>query len=148
MTNYTRIIDNVKYIALLDDNNFKMLSLEDNVYFTLRDIFWNMDNCDLVMDANRFNEKLTNNISYEDRNETFCYTDILNDKNYIHELSKWLEHIKPCYFEFERDFFETDINNNEIIKFDDWLIQLENLKILIKERYDTLHELNILKNII
>jgi hypothetical protein len=34
-----RLIEGIRYIGLMNDNSFKSKSLEDNVYFTLRDIF-------------------------------------------------------------------------------------------------------------
>ncbi len=43
-------IDNIKYIYIRDDDiDLKFTSFTDNVYFTLRDIFWNCeDSC--IMD--------------------------------------------------------------------------------------------------
>lgn len=34
-----RIIDNIEYIEVLFNNKLKSKSLEDNIYYTLRDIF-------------------------------------------------------------------------------------------------------------
>jgi hypothetical protein len=73
-----RLIDGIRYIGLMNDNSFKRKSLEDNVYFTLRDIFWNGEVDDL-MTANHFNGILTNNICYEDRSKNFNYANILYD---------------------------------------------------------------------
>jgi len=47
-----RIINGIKYIELLNDNNLKNKSFEDCVYFTLRDIFWNVDARDCMMANN------------------------------------------------------------------------------------------------
>ena len=43
-----KIIDGVKYILLYNENYPKNKSLEDNVYFTLRDIFCNADINDVL----------------------------------------------------------------------------------------------------
>ena len=75
-----RLINSVKHVGLLNDNAFKSKSLEDNVYFTLRDIFWNgsPDDC---FSANHFNSLLTNGVSFEERGENFRYTNVLYDYN-------------------------------------------------------------------
>ena len=44
-----RIINGIKYIYLINDNEFKKKSLYDNIYFTLRDIFANADLADTFM---------------------------------------------------------------------------------------------------
>ena len=56
MTN-ARIINNIKYIHLSNENHLKNKSLEDNVYFTLRDIFYNISGFDYCMEANAFKIK-------------------------------------------------------------------------------------------
>jgi hypothetical protein len=55
-----------KYIELVNNNEFKNKSLEDNVYFTLRDIFWNIsvNEFELMCSANELAGELTNNIPY------------------------------------------------------------------------------------
>ena len=98
---YTRIINGIKYLELFNDNNFKDLSLEDNVYFTLRDIFLNIYNYENVIKANNFNSELTGNVPYEKRKSDFQYTNVLNDKLYVNNLNEQLKYIRPCYFEFE-----------------------------------------------
>ena len=82
----TRIFNDIKYLQLANENHLKNKSLEDNVYFTLRDIFANVSELDYCMEANGFNTKLTNSISYEERTIDFTYTNVINDKIYIHKL--------------------------------------------------------------
>jgi len=60
----TRIFNDIKYLQLANENNLKSKSLEDNVYFILRDIFNNISGFDNCMEAN-----------------DFTYTNVLNDKN-------------------------------------------------------------------
>ena len=138
-----RIIDNVKYICLNNDlnndNNFKKKSLEDNVYFTLRDIFLNADCFDTISEASNFNYELTNGISFEERDSTFQYTNKLNDKIYLKRLIKWLNYIRPGWFEFVapgEDYEDEVIDMNDYMKFDDWYIQFEELRGLISKQYN------------
>jgi hypothetical protein len=141
---YTRIINDIKYLQLYNDNNFKSLSLEDNVYFTLRDIFLNISGCDYVMEANGFNSSITGDICYEDRKSDFQYTNVLDDKLFIDKLNNWLNYISKSDFDFEEldDKLSSDeekewyYDMKRLIKFDDWWDQLEDLKILIKTRLE------------
>jgi hypothetical protein len=144
---YTRLIDGVKYLKIHDDNSLKFGSLEDNIYFTLRDIFLNTNNCDLCMDANTFNEKLTNNIFYEDRNKDYHYADVVNDKVFLSQLMSFLNKIQLKEFEFETppDYiddesksFYYDIDFTQYIKLDEWMIQLNDLKSDIYSRINSL----------
>jgi hypothetical protein len=73
MTQHTRLIKGVKYLQLHNDNEFKKKSLEDNVYFTNRDIFLNIGPIDYVLEANRLNGLLSGDIRFEDRTENFKY---------------------------------------------------------------------------
>jgi hypothetical protein len=142
---YTRIINNIKYLQLFNDNSFKSLSLEDNVYFTLRDIFLNITGMDFVMEANGFNNKISGGVSYEERNHGFQYTNELYDKIFVDRLYFWLKHIYKSDFDFEELDDKADDEEKEsyndmtrLIKFDDWWSQLEDLKRLILIRH---HEL-------
>ena len=134
----TRIFNDIKYLQLANENHLKNKSLEDNVYFTLRDIFANVSELDYCMEANGFNTKLTNSISYEERTIDFTYTNVINDKIYIHKLSRWLSYIHKSDFEFEALNDDADTKEKEwyldtrnLFKFDDWWLQFEELKILI-----------------
>ena len=143
---YTRIINGIKYLQLHNDNNFKSLSLEDNVYFTLRDIFLNISSIDYVMEANQLNSHLTGSISYEERESGFQYRDSLINIIFVRRLNQWLNFITPFDFDFEELDDKADDEEKEwyydmkrLIKFDDWWNQFEELKKLIKNR---LKELN------
>jgi hypothetical protein len=136
-----RIFNDIKYLQLANENNLKKKSLEDNVYFTLRDIFVNVSGIDYCMEANSFNNILTNGISYEERTIDFTYTNVLNDKIYIDQLSEWLSYIQKSDFEFEAINDDVDTEEKEwyfdtinLFKFDDWWTQFEELRILIKQR--------------
>ena len=77
-----------KYVFLCNSYPLKYRSLEDHVYFTLRDIFMNAASADDAIECNQFNIQLTNEICYEDRTDTFTYTDILQDKAFVDQMSK------------------------------------------------------------
>jgi hypothetical protein len=131
----SKIFFGEKYLYLHNDNDFKKLSLEDNVYFTLRDLFLNADSNDCFI-VNNFNSLLTNNISYEERDEFFIYTDKLIDKEYVTKLYNYLLKFKKSHFDTE--IANEDDNINDYIKFDIWWDQFENLRNLLKIRLNNL----------
>jgi hypothetical protein len=131
-----KIIDNVKYIHLLNNNELKLKSLNDCVYFTLRDIFENAYNYDTILEVNWFCEKLTGELYFEDRKSTYTYTDALNKPLYLKKLITWLNKIDMNYFEFILIGEDDQINIEEYIKFDEWWFQFEQIKILIKQHYE------------
>ena len=137
----TRIINDIKYFQLANENHLKNISLEDNVYFTLRDIFANVSGIDYCMEANGFLDQLTNGISFQERTIDFTYTNVLNDKIYIYLLNRWLSYIQKYSFEFEAINDDVDAEESNLFKFDDWWIQFEELKILIRRRLDLLYEI-------
>ena len=148
------IHNNTKYIMLHNEHQLKFTSLEDNVYFTLRDIFLNTSQDNISIEANEFNGELTNNIRYEDRFNTFTYTDKLKCKTFLKSLYSWINSILLSDFEFDEDFDnEFDKNTDTVvidmkpnfiyyfgenkdnyinfITFDSWLIHLDELKVLL-----------------
>jgi hypothetical protein len=142
----TRIINGIKYFQHCNDNNIKSLSLEDNVYFTLRELFYNMSELQYIMEANVFINEISGSICYEDRKSNFKYRNVLNDKLFVDRLNKWLNHIKKSDFEFEEPDDKADDEEKYwyydmklLIKFDDWWSQFEELKVLIKNRLDELN---------
>ena len=131
-----RIVDGVKYISLMNDNEFKKKSLYDNVYFTLRDIFGNADSADTCIEANRFNHQLTGGVYYEERPEGFEYTNMLHQKDYVARLKNWLKPFDIHYFEFEEPEEDEDFDMKEYMKWDDWWVQFIELRRLIDEQYE------------
>jgi hypothetical protein len=112
----------------------KTHSLEDRVYFTVRDIFMNAESPDLCIECNYFNAQLTQGVSYEDRpaDMTFSYTNDLQDKAFVQELLKWLDGIRP-----KRDFFFTDSTlekANDYISLDQWSEDFLFLKLSLSAR--------------
>ena len=133
---YGRIINGEKYMHLFNDNNFKSESLNTNVYFTLRDIFANADSADTVMEANSFNSKLTGDICFEDRTENFAYTNVLSDVKFLSRLLTWLNYFSIGYFEFIEPESDETINMCEYMRWEDWWAQFEELKQMIKTKYE------------
>jgi len=128
-----RIIDGVKYIHLINNNELKKKSLNDYVYFTLRDIFENAYDCDTIIDANRFCEKLTGELYFEDdKKSIYTYTNVLNKNDYLKKLIYWLDHINIDSFEFILIGENEKINMKEYIEWQDWWFQFEELKFLLK----------------
>lgn len=94
------IYQNKKYINLYHDFSFKWGSLEDHVYFTLRDFYLNCASVDHVIDVNNYLSTLSNNICYEDRTATFKYAPVLDDEIFLVSLSEWLNDFRACNFVF------------------------------------------------
>jgi len=132
-----RLIDGTRYIGLMNDNSFKSKSLEDNVYFTLRDIFWNgcPDDC---YTANHYNDLLTNCVSFEDRNAKFEYTNVLYDYNleYTKKIYYWLSRLTRYMFDFENPYEDEEINLSKYMKYDDWWNQLQELIKKLEEQLE------------
>ena len=126
-----------KYLQLCNDNNLKKISLEDNVCFTLRDIFLNISDYRFVILSVEFNAKLTNNIRYEVRSKDFTYTDILNDKSYLYDVIQFLRPITSLYFDY-KILENENVDLNEYIQLDLWILQLNELKILLYAKYEEL----------
>jgi len=144
-----RLIDGIKYVGLMNDNSFKSKSLEDNVYFTLRDIFLNGE-IDDIMSANHFNGLLTNNISFGERDAKFEYTNLLYDYNsdYTQKLYDWLACLtgykltskpnrwKNSMFDFENPDEDDEIDMSRYMKYDDWWDQLQELIKKLEEQLE------------
>jgi hypothetical protein len=135
---YSLLYDEIEYIGLSEEHALKFRSLEDDVYFTLRDLFLNVLDIDDVMMTREFCIDLTNDIPYEDRTDTFQYTDALSDKNYNKRLSDWLNSIDKKCFEFKPPQKDDVVDLKEYIPFDEWYNHFNYLRKLIK--YKSLEE--------
>lgn len=158
MVEHTRLIAGIKYLKLHNPNEFKSKSIEDNVYFTLRDIFLNYGDIDDIMRANYFNNLLTNDICFEDRNENFTYSNKLMEKTYLMHLIEFFKSIKQTGFEFEtpeqywREDKNTieyndelkwyyDVDMNKYIELNIWMKQFKNLISQLETRLEKLNKL-------
>jgi hypothetical protein len=124
------IYNKTKYIQITYQNWKKSLSLEDNVCFTLRDIFRNTfirsyKNIIDIDEGVALSNQLTNDICYEDRTEEFKYTNVLQEKTFVSSLLTWLDTIEP-----DRDFdFSDEVEEeNEVIVKEDHCITIDETK--------------------
>jgi hypothetical protein len=144
-----RLIEGIRYVGLMNDNSFKSKSLEDNVYFTLRDIFWN-GQVDDILSANYYNGLLTNGITFEKRDKYFEYANILYDynSNYTQKLYDWLSWLtgykltsksngcKDSMFDFLEVEEDDEIDVEKYMKYDDWWDQLQELIKKLEEQLE------------
>ena len=121
-----------KYIMVSNKPILNVKSLEDNIYFTMREIFFNIEPEFKVNKANDINSKLSNGIPYEGRNDKFEYYKLINDSDFVKYISDFLNSIIKSDFIFEYDDVEDELDaeaiNTEYICFDIWWNQLEELK--------------------
>lgn len=142
-----RLIDGVEYVKLTNDNSLKSKSLEDNVYFTLRDIFSNAD-INEIWPTSYFNGILTNDVSFEERDENFKYSNVLNDHNlkFTQDLFNWIHRI-TCngirsklnlieFYESEKDEMDEEIDMSKYMKYDDWYEQFLDLRKKLQEQLE------------
>jgi len=131
-----KIINGVKYMLLSSNiDNLKIQSFEHRTYITLREIFLNADAFNICSIANRFNEKLSGGIPYDDRKCDFQYTNVLHEKQYLRELSNWLNSISEYFFEFaDEDTVFYDDEKHTYMKFDEWWENFESLRQMLNNR--------------
>jgi hypothetical protein len=103
--------ENQCYIKLMNKHEMKFQSFEDNVYFTLRDIFLNATEFTDIGSANSFNHLLTNGIYFGDRDLSFQYTNVLSNKKFVEKLIKWLKTLHESSFDFIQ--FKKEFDNNK-----------------------------------
>lgn len=134
-----KIINGIKYMCIHDVDEYKKKSLNDQFYFTLRDIFWNTDSFEVMMLINEFNGLLTDGIPFESRTNTFQYTNILHQKTELKKILQCINRITQTgWFEFielKEEEEEEESIAEEYILFDDWWKQFEELRKLLKEQY-------------
>ena len=138
------IIDDVKYLPLFNSslNNLKKKSLNDNIYFTMRDIFRSADTCDICIEVNYFNEILTNNVYLEDRTDSFTYSDALYDISFVEKLMKWLDRFNVHYLAFEKitEEHKDYVDLRCYIKFEQWMTEFNQLKADVRAQYEMLKQ--------
>ncbi len=136
------IVDGVKYLCLMypSDQQKKKASLNDNIYYTLRDIFFNANSSNTTEIANDFNGQLTGNVEFIQKPDNFEYPNILEDIEFVTKLHNWLSKINQYWFEFN-EIEEVDkyyIDMRCYIKFDDWMKDFTNLVELLEVRKNNL----------
>ncbi len=139
--NSTQSDKHVYYMYLMDDPSLKSLSLEDNVYFTIRDIFANAFNTDMCYEANEFNALLTKDTHISDRTSNFQYANVLYQPKYINKLSTWLNNITISDFDIitKLELFECEYDTH--MELDVWCEHFTKLRDEITERCYAINEL-------
>lgn len=112
-------VNGVKYISLLDNNDLKLTSLNNWVYYTLRDVFWNADEYYCIK-ANDLNSLLV----YK-KKDTIEYTNILDDVKFVRKLYEFLKSLNETAFHFVKKTFKP---NENYIEYQIWWKQLQELK--------------------
>jgi hypothetical protein len=131
--NKSFIYKDVKFIKTMDNNDLKKKSLEDTVYFTLRDILFNVEEPALILEATIFMDTLTKGICLENRKENFRYSKILENKTFVFELYVWLFSLLKSNFIFETNYHAVALDG--FMLFDKWIDQLNELIEEIDELY-------------
>ena len=122
-------INVIEYIHLFNCNDFKKNSLYDNLYLTLKEIFWNANSADVSMQANSYNYMLTNYTRFGDVPK--------DEVNKILELLNRITYDKG-WFEFIDLEEGEEINEDEYIRFDIWWQQFEELRVMLNKHYNNI----------
>jgi hypothetical protein len=118
-----RIVNGIKYISVCSDH-VESNTLVDRVVVTLRDIFWNGGNSDLILDANDIVKLIVKDELYMSGSRS----NELVHKN-IRDIHRVLRYTGENSIDFEDAPFEED---ETYVKFSDWLEELNSLKNEIK----------------
>ena len=138
---------NLEFIELYNDKYLKTLSLEDETYFTMRDLFYNAD-LDYSYAVNIFSSLLTGSIYYDDRTINFTYTNVLNNLSYIKDLHNFIQKITPADIRFNCRYLKDIIkegktmddcfDKDEYMLFDEWWKDFKKFREKIAARYEEL----------
>ncbi len=110
----------------------KSKSIEDNLYFTIREIFLNIENEFKMYEATDINGKLSNQMVWKNHGDKFSYHKLSTDPDFVTYVFGWLNSIKPNDFDFEFETVRMDLNSDIIsedyVEFELWWKRLEQLK--------------------
>ncbi len=124
--------NNKKYLMASSSAYLKSQSIEDNLYFTIREIFLNIEQEFKMYEANEINAKLSNQTPWEDRDDKFKYLQLFKNPDFVTYVLGWLNSIKQTEFDFEFETARIDLNSdiitNEYIEFELWWKRLVQLK--------------------
>lgn len=127
--------DKSKYILQANTYDFKFKSLEDNVYFTLRDIFLNISTEFKMYEANDLNSQISKGVAFEDRTEDFSYVKLESNGDLVSGILKFFNSIKESEFEYEINKSEADkkTDDPDYIDFNVWWKHFTELKITLSK---------------
>ena len=93
----------MEYISIGSNNNLKTLSLEDNLYYTLEDIFINADTSDLCTYAAYYMNELKEGCHYKSKMMNEKYTDCLNNKEFVSSLNdRVIKYLTPNHLQYDK----------------------------------------------
>ncbi len=120
------IINGEKYMVLQERDNLNYRSLEDNLYCMLNDIFWNGDSFECIR-SHGYKSLLTNG----NNKRSFEYTNLLRDHN--SDFAKNVHSYLSLISKDDISFIESQTNEENQIKIDDWWNELNKLIIELDE---------------
>lgn len=124
-----------KYICINRNIN-KEITLEDEVYCALKDIFLNCDTSDMCTQASLFMDDLVGNVN--DQIE-FIDTRCLYDINFVKIFLKWLDGITVHWF-IPEELQEPPDDPSLYVEFDKWWEDFKNTREKVRERLEKLKE--------
>ena len=132
-------------ICRKDYKEYKSKSLEDNVYFTLKEIFTNCDKYELCMRANSYSSRLSNGVDFEYHSDNFEYTPLLQQEKYLESLCHFFNKLNPSFFQVNTKRDAEQESEEEHCKefdipFEEWWRDFEHLKTLLSEQLESLKQ--------
>lgn len=117
--------DGVVYITKNSPYIRENMTFEDEIYFSSRDLFVNLDDLNDYFRISGFIGKLTGNICYEDRSENFKY-EILPKEYYKHTLDIY-KIIDKSWFNIGKKNYKEDVQSDKFIPLEEFLNNINNL---------------------
>jgi hypothetical protein len=115
-----KIVNGVKYIELLFEDNLKNKSLNDWVYYSLQDAHWNAEDEKyslIVVD-------LIKQLIKECKNDNNVYTNVIDDANYVKKVYGFLNSLDENAFYFIEEPLDNEVN---YIEYNVWFNNLQKL---------------------
>jgi len=121
------IVDDIKYIKIFYNYDYKKTSFNTEVYYTLIDICDNITNYNIFHFAWKYLHILCNDKRTYKLDE-LTFSSMLESEYYIENILSILKWIIQDDFKFKKIENMNNKNMNAYIKFDDWLTDFEKLK--------------------
>ena len=115
-----KIVNGVKYIELLFEDNLKNISLNDWIYYSLQDAHWNAENEKyslIVVD-------LIKQLIKERKNDNNVYTNVIDDTKYVKKVYEFLNSLDEKAFYFIEEPLDNEVN---YIEYNVWFNNLQKL---------------------
>lgn len=136
--NINTIVNDIKYIKIFYNYNYKKTSPNAEVYYTLMDICNNIIDDDIFHFAWKYLHILCNDKrTYE--LEVLTFSSMLESEYYIKDTLGILNWIKQDDFKFKKMPDLNDINMNDYVKFDDWWDDFVKLKDILIQKIEKIN---------